>query len=242
MENIINSSETISNLAKAMLKVQHALAPATKDGENPYAKSKYATLASVMAVCRQPLCENGIWLAQYPVPSCDGHIGLLTRLVHTESGEFQETILNMPLTKNDAQGVGSALTYARRYAICTILGIVTEDDDGNGASGRTGNDNRPPQNNNTNNRPQQGTRPPQQQQRPQQTQPASGQEAPVSDDSTDPCASLPKLDGVIFNVRKANDGRTCIVATGNTNKKAAMLKQAGFVWNADRKLWWMYAA
>lgn len=236
MENIINSSETISNLAKAMLKVQHALAPATKDGENPYAKSKYATLASVMAVCRQPLCENGIWLAQYPVPSCDGHIGLLTRLVHTESGEFQETILNMPLTKNDAQGVGSALTYARRYAICTILGIVTEDDDGNGASGRTGNDSRP-----QGPRPPQHQRPPQQQ-RPQQTQPAPSQEAPASNDGADPCANLPKLDGVIFNVRKANDGRTCIVATGNTNKKAAMLKQAGFVWNPDRKLWWMYAA
>ena len=127
-------SQEITELAKAMLKVQAELQPALKDRENTFSKSRYATLNSVMDACRDALITNGIWLVQHPVPLEIGHLGLLTKLVHTESGQWQSALMTMPLPKADPQGYGSALTYARRYSLSALVGIVTEDDDdGEGA-------------------------------------------------------------------------------------------------------------
>ena len=126
-------SDKITNLAKAMLEVQKVIRPALKDSYNGFTQSKYATLNSVMEACGEALINAGIWVTQYPVPvEGDGsQLGLATKLVHAESGEWQESTIVMPLAKADPQAYGSALTYARRYGLSSMIGLVTEDDDGN---------------------------------------------------------------------------------------------------------------
>ena len=130
-------SQDITKLAKALLVVQSHLQPAIKDTENPFTKSYYATLNSVMDACKAILLANGIWMTQHPVPAPEhlggGYVGLVTKLTHAESGQWQSSLAVVPLPKADPQGMGSAMTYARRYALCAMLGMVTEDDDGEGA-------------------------------------------------------------------------------------------------------------
>lgn len=133
------TSTDISELSRALLNVQKSIQPASKDATNPYLGNKYASLASVIESCRALLTQNQILLTQTPVCAPlelgGGYLALETRLTHVDSGQWMQSVLVMPLPKNDPQGLGSAITYARRYAISAILGIVTEDDDGNAASG-----------------------------------------------------------------------------------------------------------
>jgi len=132
-------SADISELAKAMLKVQQSLAPACKDAENPFSKSRYASLNSVIDACREALLAQSVWVAQYPVAADAGHLGLVTKLVHGDSGQWQSSLMVMPLPKNDPQGYGSALTYARRYGLATLVGLISEaDDDGEAAMPQRG--------------------------------------------------------------------------------------------------------
>ena len=133
MEYTYQSQEN-TELAKALLNVQRQLQPATKDSENPFTRSWYASLKSVMDTCRDALLNNGIWLCQYPVPvETPNCLGLMTKLTHVESGQWQSSLAVVPLPKADPQGMGSAITYARRYALTAMLGMVTEDDDGESA-------------------------------------------------------------------------------------------------------------
>ena len=128
-------SEQICELALALINVQRQLQPATKDANNPFTKSRYATLNSVMDSCRDALLSNNIWLCQYPVPAEPGYLGLVTKLTHAESGQWQSSLAVVPLPKADPQGVGISMTYMRRYALSAMLGIVTEEDtDGEFAS------------------------------------------------------------------------------------------------------------
>lgn len=117
-----------SSLASALLCVQQALQPAAKDGKNPYHATRYATLNSVMASCRELLISHGILLTQMPVvqPAELGQnvLALETRLTHVDTGEYLTSTAIVPLPKADPQGLGSAITYARRYALCAILGII----------------------------------------------------------------------------------------------------------------------
>ena len=129
MEHTAYCSQETTELAKAMLKVQADLQPALKDRENTFSHSRYATLNSVMDACRDALITNGIWLTQYPVPVETGHVGLATKLTHAKSGQWQSSLMVMPLSKADPQGYGSAITYSRRYALSALIGIVTEEDD-----------------------------------------------------------------------------------------------------------------
>lgn len=129
MVSEVLSSSDIAELAKAMVKVQLALNPAFKDAENPFVKNRYATLNSVIDACRDALTTQSIWVAQYPVAAEAGHLGLVTKLVHGDSGQWQSSMMVMPLPKNDPQGYGSALTYARRYGLATLVGMVSEADD-----------------------------------------------------------------------------------------------------------------
>ena len=117
-----NSQDT-TELAKALINVQRQLQPATKDANNPFTRSKYATLNSVMDSCREALLSNGIWLCQYPVPAEPGYLGLVTKLTHAESGQWQSSLAVVPLPKADPQGVGISMTYMRRYALSAMLGI-----------------------------------------------------------------------------------------------------------------------
>lgn len=149
----MNTSQSIIKLSQAMLKVQQQLQPATKDARNSFVGNDYATLNSVMETCKGALISHGIWLTQLPCPAPvelgTGHIGLETKLIHAESGEWSSSTTVIPLPKNDPQGMGSAITYARRYSLCAMLGIVTEDDDANAACGY-------PQNTRSQRRPSEG--------------------------------------------------------------------------------------
>jgi hypothetical protein len=131
----MDKSDTIKELAIALAKAQAQIKPAVKDSENPHFRSKYADLSSVWDACRKPLTDNGLSVVQMPVdaPTPDS-VALTTLLLHT-SGEYISSTVSAPLTKKDAQGIGSALTYLRRYALSAIIGVVTDDDDdGNAAS------------------------------------------------------------------------------------------------------------
>lgn len=125
----------------ALLQAQKAFNPVLKDGKNPMFKSQYATLDSVLDAVRQPLLDAGILLLQPPVDTGERAekpcATVKTQLIHAESGESLEVVTSIPLAKNDAQGYGSAVTYARRYALLGLLGIAPEDDDGNAAVVKT---------------------------------------------------------------------------------------------------------
>lgn len=129
----MHQSESIGNLAKALSIVQGKLTYATKDSANPFFKSRYADLESVWDSCRSLLAENGLAVMQFPGEYFDGTMSLTTILSHS-SGEWISKEMSLPVTKPDAQGAGSALTYMRRYALAAVVGVVQADDDGNAAS------------------------------------------------------------------------------------------------------------
>ena len=129
----MQQSESIANLAKALSIVQGKLTYAVKDSANPFFKSKYADLESVWDACRSLLAENGLAVMQFPGEFVDGTMSLNTILTHS-SGEYMSYLMSVPVTKPDAQGAGSALTYMRRYALAAVVGVVQADDDGNAAS------------------------------------------------------------------------------------------------------------
>ena len=129
----MNQSDSITNLAIALSIVQGKLTYAVKDSNNPFFKSKYADLESVWDACRSLLAENGLAVMQFPGEFVDGTMSLNTVLTHS-SGEYMSYLMSVPVTKPDAQGAGSALTYMRRYALAAVVGVVQADDDGNAAS------------------------------------------------------------------------------------------------------------
>lgn len=141
----MNKSDSIGALAKALAKVQSQLQPAVKDAKNPFFKSNYATLNSVWDACRALLTANGLAVAQLSQATEAGVI-IETVLMH-ESGEWISGEMLLPMTKVDPQGVGSAMSYGRRYGLASMVGVVSdEDDDGNAASGNGNNANRPASN------------------------------------------------------------------------------------------------
>ena len=128
-------SGEIEKLVGALLKSQAAMPSVAKDGSNPHFKSKYASLPGIFTACLPVLNKNGILLVQSPGDAPKGFVALETTLMHS-SGQWMSSSLLMPTGKETAQAVGSALTYARRYAFCAMLGIVADDDDdGNAATG-----------------------------------------------------------------------------------------------------------
>ncbi|MFA5243680.1 MAG: ERF family protein [Pedobacter sp.] len=128
----MEKSESIINLAKALMAFQMKVAKINKDAVNPFFKSKYASLSNIQEAIYTPLAESGLTYSQLP----SGQNGLCTILIHAESGEYFLDTYTMPVAKqNDPQAVGSAITYAKRYALVAMLGLnIDEDDDGNEAS------------------------------------------------------------------------------------------------------------
>jgi hypothetical protein len=125
-------SDSLKELNAALSKAQKAMKNARKTSENPYYKSKYADLGEVWDACREELTTNGLAVAQLPTVR-DGKVVLTYMLLH-ESGEYLGEELEMTPVKADPQGIGSAITYARRYSLAGLAGVATEDDDGNAAS------------------------------------------------------------------------------------------------------------
>ena len=121
---------------KALAKAQGAIEGAIKNTTNPHFRSKYADLGAVWDACREPLAQNGIGIMQFP----DFHEGMVTvqsMMTHEDGFSLNHTI-RIPCAKPDAQGVGSAITYARRYSLMALVGIAPEDDDGNLAAQSVG--------------------------------------------------------------------------------------------------------
>lgn len=132
----MNSSPSVKELATALAVVQGQLTFAKKDSKNPFFKSNYADLESVWDACRTLLSDNGLAIMQFPGDYVDGNMTLTTVMTHS-SGEWVAQNMSLPVSKPDAQGAGSAITYMRRYALAAIVGVVQADDDGNSASAPT---------------------------------------------------------------------------------------------------------
>jgi len=105
---------------------------ATKSANNPHFKSKYADLPAVIDAIKPHLAKHNLGFMQCPRPS-DGGVSIETILIHAGGDKLSMGVLFVPANKHDAHGYGSALTYARRYALQTCFGLPTEDDDGNAA-------------------------------------------------------------------------------------------------------------
>jgi hypothetical protein len=129
----MNKSESIKNIAGALVKFQASVSKVAKEANNPFFKSKYASLANILDTIQKPLSECNLAITQFP-----NGVGLTTLIVHAESGEWMESSYVMPVAKqNDPQAMGSAITYARRYALGSILNLnIDDDDDGEKAMGR----------------------------------------------------------------------------------------------------------
>lgn len=125
-------SPDISALSEALCKAQGAMQGAVKDSTNPFFKSKYADLSAVWDDIRKPFADNGIAVVQMPTGGA-GSVNLITQLSHT-SGQWMRSKLTMIPMKQDPQGIGSCITYARRYALAAMAGVYQIDDDGNTAS------------------------------------------------------------------------------------------------------------
>jgi hypothetical protein len=130
---MIEQSESIANLAASFSKAQAAIEGAVKGKVNPAFKSKYADLASVWDACREALTDNGLSVVQSPGHLHEGRMEMTTMLLHA-SGEWMRGSLTIPLGKVDAQAYGSAVTYARRYALSAFVGVSPDDDDGAAAT------------------------------------------------------------------------------------------------------------
>lgn len=141
----VNSSEDTRNIIQALFEARKEMGPAIRDATNGNFKSRYATLNAVLAACMGPLEKQGVLVIQYPVSGdVPDMVRVITELRHVPSGEYICCATDVPMYhrksrelgefRPDAQAMGSAVTYGRRYALTAILGIPQEDDDGNGAS------------------------------------------------------------------------------------------------------------
>lgn len=123
-------SASIKNLAQSLILFHIKMGKVAKSSTNPFFKSKYAGLPAILEAIADPLNESGLIFTQFP-----NEDGLCTTLIHAESGEYMQAQFKMLPVKQDPQAQGSAITYARRYSLVSILGLnVDEDDDGNKAS------------------------------------------------------------------------------------------------------------
>lgn len=129
-----STSPEIGKLAEALAKAQGAMGGALKDSSNPFFKSKYADLESVWYACRKALSDNALAVVQ-TTDHADSGIRIVTTLVHS-SGEWIRGVLPIMAKDQTPQGTGSAITYARRYALAAIVGVYQTDDDAEAAHGR----------------------------------------------------------------------------------------------------------
>ena len=124
----METSESIKEIATALSKAQGAMTGAKKGANNPFFKSKYSDLSMVIEAVSQPFADNGLSFIQCPGFE-ENRITVTTRLMH-DSGEWIESTVSLPPTKQDAQGVGSAISYGKRYGLQAMAGVPSVDDDG----------------------------------------------------------------------------------------------------------------
>ena len=127
----MKSSESINELASALCAAQSQMGGAVKDSANPFFKSSYADLTSVIKAIKQPFADNGLSYTQFPVSDENG-MGVCTRLMHV-SGQWLEGQFTLPVVKRDPQAASRSRTYSRRVSLSSIAGIPTADDDAESA-------------------------------------------------------------------------------------------------------------
>lgn len=125
----------MKQIASAFVKAQKQFGPALKSSSNPHFKSKYADLATCVEAVIEALNDNGIGMIQQTHEDASG-VTVETVFLHESGEQISSGKLHVPASKQDPQGYGSALTYARRYSLMAACGIAPEDDDGNAASRR----------------------------------------------------------------------------------------------------------
>lgn len=133
----MNQTDDIKELVAALAKAQGKFQTAKFNKQNPHFKSKYADLSSIMDACRQPLSENGLMVMQYS-EMIGEKLSLVTMIAHT-SGQWIKSYLPLFPARMDSQSIGSCMTYAKRYSLSAMLGIVADEDhedDGETAVGR----------------------------------------------------------------------------------------------------------
>jgi hypothetical protein len=129
----MHKSETIGKLAESLAKAQAEITSISKDRTNPHFKNRYATLDAILDAVRHTLAKHGLSIVQGASDTTQG-FNVETYLVHS-SGEYIANVVAVPVSKQDAQGVGSAMTYGRRYGVSALLALSTdEDDDGEAAA------------------------------------------------------------------------------------------------------------
>lgn len=128
----MTTSNEINEIAGAMIALQAQVEDAGKNKTNPAFKSKYADLSAILEAVRPAL--KAAKLAVIQSPSAEGNVvSVTTRVIHA-SGQWIEGTISMTATRTDPQGIGSAITYGRRYSLAAMMGITQDDDDGNAAS------------------------------------------------------------------------------------------------------------
>lgn len=134
------TSDTLDQLGEALAKAQAEIADAAKSALNPHLRNRYADLTSCWDACRGPLTRHGLSVVQLPEVT-DRTVSLSTRLLHA-SGQWIQSTITIPYSvgkgTNEAQAIGSAITYARRYGLCAMVGIAPGEDDDGSAVGPTG--------------------------------------------------------------------------------------------------------
>lgn len=132
-DQAMKHSEQINEVSAALSLAQAAMKPALKDANNPHFKSKYADLASVFEAIRTPLAQYGLAVLQ-DIGNADGAVTVCTRIVHKSGQWIEFGPFGIPADKQNAHGYGSAVTYCRRFALASAMGVSADDDDGNAAA------------------------------------------------------------------------------------------------------------
>lgn len=130
-------SEKVDTILPALLKVKLALRPLVKDSDNPFYKSKYLELSDILSNLEPILHSEGLFLSQATIVR-DGKTVVVNEITHAASGQYVASEFPAEPAKNDPQALGSAVSYARRYGIQSLLSLNVVDDDGNTASGKSG--------------------------------------------------------------------------------------------------------
>jgi len=129
----VDNDTAIKDFVESFCRAQKAFKKITKSTNNPFYNSKYADLETIIEATNKALCDNWLMVTQHTISEGD-LVGVLTVLMHKGGHSISSKLLLKP-AKNDPQGVGSTITYARRYSLSAILGVASEDDDdGNNAS------------------------------------------------------------------------------------------------------------
>lgn len=128
----MNHSESVANISAAMAKAFGEIEDAAKDKVNAHFRSKYADLGNIVDAVKPALTKHGLWFSQVSY-DIENHAAIETIIWHSSGEYICCGLVSVPVSKADAHGYGSALTYARKYSLSAAFGVAPEDDDGNAA-------------------------------------------------------------------------------------------------------------